>query len=113
MLKKIMEIFNIWRPFDKYKPQTKGWYNCTVEVHGIQRYVMQLYWYPTTGRWKDNLRQDIFDSYKVYGYNDETKKEDKLLTTIGLCDRTCDVVAWKNIPNTYMKGFIRDEGYFS
>lgn len=104
----LRNILNLWRPFERIKPKTKGWYACTVEVHRTQRYVMNLFWNPISGRWKDNIRQNVFDSYKVYGYNEETKKEDKLLTTSGLCDRTVDVVAWKNIPKTYMKGFIKD-----
>lgn len=104
----LRRIFNMWRPFPKIKPKTKGNYICTVEVPGQQRYVMDLYWYPTVGRFKDNRRQTIFDEYDVYGYNNETKKNDKLLKTIGLCDRTINVVAWKEPPKEYMKGFVKD-----
>lgn len=99
----------MWKLFKKKKPKTNGWYLCTVEVPGQQRYVMDLYWYNETQRFIDNRRQSIFDVYAVYGYSDETKMQDNRLYTIGLCDRTENVIAWKNVPKTYMKGFVKEE----
>jgi hypothetical protein len=29
----------MWKRFNKTKPKEKGWYLCTVEVKGFQRYV--------------------------------------------------------------------------
>ena len=96
----------MWHRFDKKKPKKNGWYQCTVEVPGLQRYVMDLYWYSKCQRFKDIRRLDIFESYKVYGWNDETHKQDKLLTSNRLCDRTENVIAWRKMPRAYMKGFV-------
>lgn len=99
----------MWRLFKKKKPKKNGWYICTVEVPGQQRYVMDLYWYSQTQRFRDNRRQSVFDVYDVYGYNDDTKTQDKKLYTENLCDRTENVIAWRNPPKTYMKGFVKEE----
>lgn len=88
-----------WKRFDKKKPTEKGWYMCTVEVPNQQRYVMDLYWYPDRQKFIDNRRQTIFDDYTVTDY------EGKRLHSIGLCDRTSGVVAWRKMPKTYMRGF--------
>ena len=93
-----------WKKFSKRKPKEKGWYITTVEVKGSQRYTMVLYWYPDKGRWIDNIRQNVFDVYDVYGYSNGSTKKIKL-NTIQLCDRTDDVIAWKKLPKTYMSGF--------
>ena len=92
-----------WKKFSSRHPEKKGWYMTTVEVKGQQRYTMALYWYPEIGKWIDNIRQSVFDMYSVYGFCEEQ------LHTIPLCDRTNDVVAWKKIPNPYMRGFIKDD----
>lgn len=99
----------MWHKFPKNKPKKNGWYQCTVEVPGQQRYVMDLYWYGKPEKFRDNRRQDVFNSYDVYGYNDETHECDKKLYTIPLCDRTESVVAWKKMPRTYMRGFVKEE----
>lgn len=100
-----------WNKVIKKKPKKSGWYICTVEVPGQQRYVMDLWYNNSTGRWLDNRRQQIFNDYEVYGYNDETGKNDKRLSTISLCDRTNSVVAWRKLPKTYMKGFVESNEF--
>lgn len=70
---------------------------------------MDLFWYGHQQKFKDNRRQTIFSDYMVYGYNDETGKDDKLMTTCNLCDRTENVIAWRKMPKTYMKGFVEEE----
>ena len=109
MKKVINKLFNRWRVFAKEKPKKNGWYLCTVEVPGQQRYVMDLYWYGEKQRFKDNRRQSVFNDYDVYAYNYDTHEYDKPLHTNELCDRTDNVVAWKRIPKTYMKGFVEKE----
>ena len=96
----------MWNEFPRKKPKKNGWYQCTVEVPGQQRYVMDLYWYGETGRFIDNRRQNVFDTYKVYGC------DGKQLTTIPLCDRTTRVKAWCNMPDVYMIGFIKEEDIY-
>lgn len=98
-----------WKIFKKKQPKKDGWYQCTVEVPGQQRYVMDLYWYGNVQRFRDNRRQTVFDYYHVFGYNDETGKNDKRMYTEDICDRTVDVIAWRKVPKPYMKGFIKEE----
>lgn len=68
-----------------------------------ERYVMDLYWYNETQRFKDNRRQNVYSTYEVLNYKNEKMHTDHL------CDRTENVIAWKNIPKTYMKGFVKEE----
>lgn len=91
-----------WNLFSEKKPKKNGWYQCTVEVPGLQRYVMDLYWYSETQRFKDNRRQDVFSTYSVYN------KDHELMHNESLCDRTHSVIAWRNMPKPYMKGFVKD-----
>lgn len=97
-----------WKKFPKKKPKKDGWYICTVEVPGQQRYVMDLYWYSESQSFKDNRRRHVFDIYKVLGYDDETNDHTNHIFTDNLCDRTINVKAWKNTPKAYMKGFIKE-----
>jgi hypothetical protein len=99
----------MWHKFPKTKPKKNGWYQCTVEVSNQQRYVMDLFWYGDRQQFRDNRRQDVFDSYDVYGYNNETKLNDKKLYTINLCNRTDEVVAWRQQYKPYMNGFMKEE----
>ena len=93
-----------WKNFSDRHPEEKGWYMTTVEVKGQQRYTMTLYWYPEIGKWIDNTRQDVFDTYYVNNYCGQR------LHTTSLCDRTDDVVAWRKIPRPYMNGFRKEDG---
>lgn len=96
-----------WRNFDKHIPKENGWYQCTIRFEtGLcdergnkkyQTYVMNLYWYGDSGRFIDNIRQNVFDVYQVFSVANMNKR----LTTIPLCDRTNDVIAWKKLPRPY------------
>lgn len=93
-----------WKLFKKKQPKKDGWYICTVEVPGQQRYVMDLYWYSGSKRFKDNRRQTVYDYYNV------TDCDGNRIHTEKLCDRTENVIAWRKEPKTYMKGFVRRNG---
>lgn len=98
----INTVFNRWRLFAKTRPTKKGWYICTVEVPKQQRYVMDLYWYPDQQKFIDNRVKHTFDVYEVIsGCTGER------ITECHLIDRTKGVIAWKRIPKTYMKGFVK------
>jgi hypothetical protein len=90
----------MWNDFNKQKPTEKGWYVCTVEVKNQQRYVMELYWYPETRRFIDNIRQNVCDTYTVMDYLG------KRVYDMGQ-DRTASVVAWQDKPEPYMDGFVK------
>lgn len=97
-----------WKQFSKKKPKKDGWYQCTVEVPGFQRYVMDLYWYGEYEKWKDNRRQDVFNTYDVYAIDPTTNQFTKNIHSERLCDRTDSVVAWRKIPKPYMRGFVEE-----
>ena len=74
----------------------------TIEVPGQQRYVMDLYWYCDRQVFRDNRVQRVFGTYQVLNYKGERIYRDDL------CDRTDGVVAWRKIPRTYMRGFVKE-----
>ena len=97
-------MFNRWKPFPKYKPKEKGWYQCSIrygEEHG-EAYVMDLWWDPVREVWKDNRRLSIFQTYEVYGYDSDIlgKPIKKRLYHNNLCERN-DVIAFKKLPKIY------------
>lgn len=91
-----------WKRFDKKKPTKDGWYLCTIEVPGQQRYVMDLYWYSNRQMFRDNRVQHTFDTHQVLDYKGYQLYENHL------CDRTDGVVAWRKMPRTYMRGFVKE-----
>lgn len=98
----IIELFNLWRPFPEYKPRENGWYICSIRYgdEHDQAYVMDLYWYNDKKEWRDNRRLDVYNMYRVYGYNVDTGIQDMLITRDNLCVRT-DVIAFKKVPKIY------------
>ena len=92
-----------WKDFKKEKPTQNGWYLCTVEVPGFQRYAMDLFWYNETQQFRDNRRQNVFDLYEVKSHTGARLHADNL------CNRTKNVVAWKKLPRKYMKGFMMED----
>ena len=67
-----------------------------------QNYVMDLFWDDEKKLWKDNRRLDVYNMYYVFGYNDETGRQDKKMYRDNLCVRN-DVIAFKKLPNVYRK----------
>ena len=91
-----------WKAYPKHIPKKRGWYICSIrygEEPG-QAYVMDLFWDENTLRWKDNRRLDVYNTYEVYGYNDETHLNDKRIYKDNVCFRD-DVVAFKKLPKIY------------
>ena len=102
----------LWKRFDKHKPKTDGWYLCTVEYNFDEytktRYTMPLYWSTHHQSFYNNLRINVFDTYTVYGYNTETGNRDKRIYSDKFCDRTQDVIAWKNVPKPYKRRNVKN-----
>lgn len=90
----------MWRRFPKKQPREKGWYQCTIcyefgeNTHST--YVMDLFWNPDNQTFKDNRRQNVFDTYSVYGCGD------RKLATERIVDRTNEVVAWRKLPKPFI-----------
>jgi len=89
----------MWKKFIEEKPKKNGWYSCTVEVKGQQRYVMNLYLYPEKNKFIDNIRESVCYTHRVVSHSGER------IYDIGQ-DRTGDVIAWAELPSPYMIGFI-------
>lgn len=104
-----------WKRFNKYLittwPRRSGWYQCTVEINGQMRTVMDLYWCKPDKRFKDDRRQDVFDKYDVMvdKYDEKVGDYSEVIFNDALCDRTDDVVAWRPMVEPYMKGFVKKE----
>ena len=94
----------MWKVFNKEKPKKDGWYTTTIEIKGQQRYVMDLYWYSKKEKFIDNIRKDVYQTYTVLNY-----KGDKV-SNIDL-DRTDEVIAWQELPEVYMDGFVKENIY--
>lgn len=101
-----------WKRFDKQKPKKSGWYLCTVNAGNDKRYTMDLYWDAGRERFLDNRRLNVFQLYEVYGYGDGSVTDESGLPCLvrmykdDLCDRTDDVLAWKNEPRCW-KGRVK------
>ncbi|MBC5667330.1 hypothetical protein H8S00_04930 [Eubacterium sp. BX4] len=95
-------MFNMWKPYPKNNPKKRGWYICSIRYgkDPNQAYVMDLFWDEKMKQWKDNRRLDVYNTYKVYGYNNETRLEDKRIYKDNVCFRT-DVIAFKKLPKIY------------
>ena len=95
-------MFNRWKPYPKYKPSKRGWYICSIRYgkEPRQAYVMDWFWDEKTEKWKDNRRLDVYNTYEVYGYNDETRLIDKRMYKDDVCYRN-DVIAFKKLPKIY------------
>lgn len=63
----------MWKRFNKTKPKEKGWYLCTVEVEGFQRYTMELFWNPDNQKFIDNIRQNVCETYDVIAWRKNPK----------------------------------------
>lgn len=101
-MKLLDKLSNPWKPYPDNKPEKDGWYICSIrygEEPG-QAYVMDLYYDTRLNRWKDNRRLDVFNSYSVCCYNNETKRQDKNIINDNLCYRK-DVIAFKRLPKIY------------
>lgn len=97
-----------WNNFNKKKPTKSGWYLCTVDAANGMTYVMDLYWNAARERFIDNRRLNVFQSYEVYGYGDGTVTDESGMPCLvrlykdDICDRTEDVLAWRNQPKCWI-----------
>lgn len=97
-------MFNRWKPYPKYKPKEKGWYQCSIR-YGEEKgeaYVMDLWWDDKREVWKDNRRLNVYQTYEVYGWGGsiiDTPVKQRIWHD-NLCERN-DVIAFKRLPKIY------------
>ena len=97
-------MLNRWKPYPKYKPKKKGWYQCSIKYGEEQdeAYVMDLLWDDKREAWKDNRRLDVYQTYEVYGWGSNIigQPVKERIWHDNLCERN-DVIAFKKLPKIY------------
>ena len=98
---------NRWNEYPKKKPNKNGWYQCTVKFGDKPNdyYVMDLYYYIERNAWIDNRRKNVFNIYEVTRSTGQMVNGEQTFERIYSdqhCDRTKEVVAWKNLPKPYI-----------
>ncbi len=85
-----------WNPCSEDLPTDNGWYQCTVIINDLPR-TMELFY--KNGKWLDNRRINMFDTYDIYGYGNTTEKHKlSYQELISEFDWTKNVVAWMPLP---------------
>jgi len=80
-------------------PKDDGWYQCTVLLDDLS-VTMDLYY--KRGKWLDNRRIDMFNTYDIYGYGNTTEQHKlSYQELISEFDWTKNVVAWKPLSHPY------------
>lgn len=80
-------------------PKDNGWYQCTVILDDLLL-TMDLFY--KNGKWLDNRRISMFNTYDIYGYGNSTEKHKlSYQELISEFDWTADVVAWMPLPKPY------------
>lgn len=95
-------IFNLWRKYPKRKPEHNGYYLCTVIEANGEHTLYKLYYKKTVDKWIDMSRQTVFDGYVVYKVCRAPIEENRVYTD-GMCNRTEDVIAWKQLSKEYRR----------
>lgn len=88
-----------WIPVSKNPPEEDGWYQCTVIVNALP-WTMELFY--KNGKWLDNRRIDMFNTYDMYGYGCTNEKHKlSYQELISEFDWTEKVVAWMPLSKPY------------
>ena len=88
-----------WVPVSERLPKENGWYQCTIIANDLPR-TMELFY--KNGKWLDNRRVDMFNTYDIYGYGN-TKEKHKLSfqELISEFKWSQAVIAWKPLSQPY------------
>ena len=99
-----MSLLNLWRKYPNKKPKEDGLYLCTVgagtNTTSRMRAVIPLYYNARHDTWTNKQRQNVFEGYKVYKHGRPESDETRVYSD-ELCNRTVDVVAWKEMSTPY------------
>lgn len=88
-----------WIPVSESLPKENGLYQCTVILNDLPR-TMELFY--KNGKWLDNRRINMFDTYDIYGYGN-TKEKHKLSyqELISEFEWNQVIIAWQPLPRPY------------
>ena len=88
-----------WIPINKKSPEENGWYQCTVVLDNLSL-TMDLYY--KNGKWLDNRRINMFDTYDIFGYGNTTEMHKlSYQELISEFEWNQVVVAWKPLSQPY------------
>jgi len=87
-----------WIPVSE-RPKENGWYQCSVDTPGGPEYVMDLYY--KDGKWLDNRRIDMFNTYSIFGYGTICEYHKLSFDEFDDFDWTRYVKAWMPLPAPY------------
>lgn len=88
-----------WIPVSESLPKENGLYQCTVILNDLPR-TMELFY--KNGKWLDNRRINMFDTYDIYGYGN-TKEKHKISyqELISEFEWNQVIIAWQPLPRPY------------
>lgn len=99
-IKALEEHESKWISISKGLPKENGWYQCTIISNDLPQ-TMELFY--KNGKWLDNRRIDMFNTYDIYGYgNTEEKHKLSYQELISEFDWTENVIAWKPLSGPYI-----------
>lgn len=98
-LPSVMHKSGKWIPVSERLPEYNGWYQCTANLDDL---LLTVDLYYKNGKWLDNRRINMFDTYEIYGYGNSTEKHklsyEELISEF---DWTANVIAWMPLPEPY------------
>jgi hypothetical protein len=88
-----------WISVNEQLPKENRWYQCTVILNDLPQTIELFY---KNGKWLDNRRIDMFNTYDIYGYGN-TKEKHKLSYQELISEFEWDqvVIAWKPLSQPY------------
>lgn len=89
-----------WISVNERSPKENGWYQCSVDVLCDSECVMDLFY--KDGRWLDNRRICMFDTYSIFGYGSTCEYHKLGFHEFDDFDWTKNVKAWMPLPEPYI-----------
>ena len=91
-----------WIPVSERSPKENGWYQCTVISNDLPQYLGTMDLFYKNGKWFDNRRVDMYNTYDIFGYGG-TKEKHKLSyrELVSEFEWTENVIAWKQLSRPY------------
>lgn len=88
-----------WTSVSEGLPKDNGWYHCTVISDNL---ILTMDLFYKDGKWLDNRRINMFNTYDIYGYGNSTEKHKlSYQELISEFDWTENVVAWASLLKPY------------
>lgn len=96
-----------WIPVSERLPKENGWYQCTVTENDVS-WTMDLFY--KNGKWLDNRRIDMFNTYDMYGYGNTIEKHKlSYQELISEFEWNQVVIAWMPLSKPYIYSRKRGE----